>query len=377
MNKTEKYFVDFYKVKRDDISFITLKKGASIKFGTKEYITPIQLPVPIRIEKLISEIQNQDEYDGITLNNIIDGIIYLLGTDYDFEFKANYLDILSTLDFDIQPYVIHCINKFDDENVEDAIVYGKSLINLKESDKSCFVYASVLERKSVELLNNNKDGSKLFMNESLKYFEKSLDYNEKFALSYYKLGYYYKTNQEYLKSKLYWEKHQKYDDDDLRLDEIRNELEQLEIYVQYEEGYNYVLNGQAQKGLDLLLPIVHTYNNWWNLLFFIGLAYRTLGEYEIATKYFENVLQIKEGQIHALNELGLCRMCLKKYEVAEEAFTAYLAFDKDNSEVLCNRAASYYYLGENDKAMIDIKRALKLNPNDEVAKEIQKMILDN
>ncbi len=375
MKKAEKFFNKFFDKQKDEISFITLKASAKIKLGSNEYTTDKELPVPIRVDSLVSDIQNQDEYDGIAISNIIDGIIYVLGTEKEFDFKKEYLNLLSDLKIDIVPYVIHCINQFDDKKVNDAVVYGKSLVNVCENEKTAFVYASALERKSIDSLNNSLfDTAKYFMDESIKYFEKALDYDDKFALAYYKLGFYYKNNQQYIKAKLYWEKQQEFDDDYLRKDEIRNEIEQLDVYVKYETGYNYVLNSEPQKGLDILLPLVEIYSGWWNLLFFVGLAYRSLGEYEIAEKYFENVLKIEEGQSHALNELGLCKMCLEKYDEAKDLFTMLLALDSNNSEVLCNRAAAYLYIGEKDKAKKDVEKALKINPDDGIALEIKKLL---
>lgn len=375
MKKSEKFFNKFYDKQKDEISFITLKASAKIKLGSNEYTTDKELPVPIRVDSLVSDIQNQDEYDGIAISNIIDGIIYVLGTEKEFDFKKEYLNLLSDLKIDIVPYVIHCINQFDDKKVNDAVVYGKSLVNVCENEKTAFVYASALERKSIESLNNSLfDTAKYFMDESIIYFEKALDYDDKFALAYYKLGFYYKNNQQYIKAKLYWEKQQEFDDDYLRKDEIRNEIEQLNVYVKYETGYNYVLNSEPQKGLDILLPLVEIYSGWWNLLFFVGLAYRSLGEYEIAEKYFENVLKIEEGQSHALNELGLCKMCLEKYDEAKDLFTMLLALDSNNSEVLCNRAAAYLYIGEKEKAKRDVEKALKINPDDGIALEIKKLL---
>ncbi len=375
MKKAEKYFNKFFDKQKDEISFITLKASAKIKLGNNEYTTDKELPVPIRVDSLVSDIQNQDEYDGIAISNIIDGIIYVLGTEKEFDFKKEYLNLLSDLKIDIVPYVIHCINQFDDKKVNDAVVYGKSLVNVCENEKTAFVYASALERKSIESLNNSLfDTAKYFMDESIIYFEKALDYDDKFALAYYKLGFYYKNNQQYIKAKLYWEKQQEFDDDYLRKDEIRNEIEQLDVYVKYETGYNYVLNSEPQKGLDILLPLVEIYSGWWNLLFFVGLAYRSLGEYEIAEKYFENVLKIEEGQSHALNELGLCKMCLEKYDEAKDLFTMLLALDSNNSEVLCNRSAAYLYIGERDKAKKDVEKALKINPDDSIALEIKKLL---
>lgn len=364
MNKKDKYLEEFYEKKRNDISFISLKKGASIRFKDKTFITDKELPVPVRVQKLLEDIKKQDEHDGITLNNIIDGIIYIIGSDADFGFLTEYEKMLEELEFDIKPYIVHCINKFEEDEYEDGVVYGKAMVNLEENEKSCFVYASALEKMGLK-------HSQYFLEEANKYFEKCLDYDDKFALAYYKLGFYYKGSQQYVKAELIWEKHQLTDDDALRIDEIRNELIQLRPYVDFEKGYNLVLKEKPEEGLDLLLPLVKEFGSWWNLLFFIGLAYRTLGQYDIAETYFENVLKLEEEQKDALNELGLCKLCRGKYVEAAELFTDLLNIEPGNCEVFCNRAAAYMYNGQMDRAREDIQTALKINSNDPVALSIK------
>ena len=244
----------------------------------------------------------------------------------------------------------------------------QALLNIKEDEKSCFIYASVLEKRGMDKQSiKNQAEAQFFLEEAYAYFEKSLDYNNKFALAYYKLGYYYKLKQQYVKAEVYWTKHQELDNDAIRTDEIRNELIQLKPYVDYENGYNLVLKENPNEALDLLLPLVKEFNGWWNLLFFIGLAYRSLKEYEIAERYFENVLKINENQKEAINELGLCKICRGKYTEAEELFTRLLNIEPGNCEVFCNRAVALLYNGQVDRAKEDIGVALKINPNDEVA----------
>ncbi|MGB4439935.1 MAG: tetratricopeptide repeat protein [Sedimentibacter sp.] len=372
MTKRDKYFEDYFEKKKNDISFITLKKGASISFKDKTYIINKELPVPVRVDKLLEDIKKQNEVDGITLNNIIDGIIFIKGTDPQFEFTKDYTEMLEKLNFDIKPYIIFCINKFSDDECEDGVVYGKALINTEEDEKNCFIYASALEKMGIEYNAKGHDNlSQYFLGEANKYFEKALDYDEKFALSYYKLGFYYKRMQQYVKAELTWTKHQEFDDDVLRIDEIRNELIQLKPYVDFENGYNLVLKERPEEGLDLLLPLVKDFSGWWNLLFFIGLAYRMLGDYEIAETYYENVLKIDSVQKDALNELGLCKICRKKYIEAEELFSRLLSLDPGNCEVFCNRAVALMYSNQTERAKEDIQTALKINPNDPVALNIK------
>lgn len=368
--KRDKYFEEYYLKKRNDISFITLKKGASVNFKDKTYITKKELPVPIRVEKLLEDINKQNEIDGITLNNIVDGIIYIMGTDISFEYIQDYKEMFKELNFELIPYIIYCIN--NDNKTEDSVVYGRALINNEANEKTCFIYASALEKMGMEHIDKENDElSQLFLEEANKYFENCLDYNDKFPLAYYKLGYYYKRKQQYVKAELTWSKHQELDDDNLRIEEIRNELIQLKPYVDFENGYNLVLKENPVEALDLLLPLVKDFSGWWNLLFFIGLAYRTMGEYAIAETYFENVLKINSIQKDALNELGLCKICRGKYVEAAELFSTLLSIDPGNCEVFCNRAVAYLYNNQLDRAKEDIKTALKINPNDPVAISIK------
>lgn len=372
MNKKDKYFEEFYEKNRNDMSFISIKNGAAIKFKDKTYRPNKELPVPVRVQKLIEDIQKQDEIDGITLNNIIDGIIYIIGTDFNFGFVEDYLNMLDELNFDLKPYIVFCINKFEYEESEDGVVYGKALVNLAEDEKNCFVYASALEKMGLKhSVEGREEKSQYFLSEANKYFEKCIDYDEKFALAYYKLGFYYKRSQQYVKAELIWNKHQKVDDDTLRIDEIRNELIRLRPYVDFENGYNLVLKEKPEEGLELLLPLVKKYGNWWNLLFFIGLAYRMLGKYDIAETYFENVLKLEEEQKDAINELGLCKLCRGKYVEATELFTDLLNIEPGNCEVFCNRAVALMYNDQLDRAREDIQTALKINPNDPVALSIK------
>lgn len=365
----DKYFEEYYEKKRNNISFITLKKGAPVNFKDKKYITKKELPVPIRIEKLLEDINKQNEMDGITLNNIIDGIIYISGTDRNFEYIQDYKEMFKELNFEISPYIIYCIN--NDIKTEDGVVYGRALVNSEENEKTCFIYASCLEKMGMEYHEKGNDSSRYFLEEAHFYYEKCLDHNDKFSLAYYKLGYYYKRKQQYVKAELIWQKHQELDDDDLRIEEIRNELIQLKPYVDYEKGYNLVLKERPDEALDILLPLVKDFGGWWNLLFFIGLAYRSKGEYDIAETYFENVLKIDSTQKETLNELGLCKICTGKYVEAAELFSKLLSLDPGNCEVFCNRAVAYLYNNQLERAKEDIQTALKINPEDAVALSIK------
>ena len=52
----DKYSEEYYEKKRNNISFITLKKGAAVNYKDKTYAAKKELPVPVRIEKLLEDI---------------------------------------------------------------------------------------------------------------------------------------------------------------------------------------------------------------------------------------------------------------------------------------------------------------------------------
>lgn len=374
MKSKDKFILEFFDKIKKDISFINLKKQAAISLKNNEYILPRELPVPVRVNKLVQDIEKQKEIDGISLNNIIDGIIYIIGVDKEFIYVKDYMDILDSLGFNIKPYIINHINNVDEKLYEEAVVYGKALVNIEENEKTCFIYASALENMGMSPSIKNEVSKQRFLEEAHRIYERALDFDDKFSLPYYKLGYYYKNAGQYLKAEAFWKKHQELDSDFTRGEEIRQELIQLKPYVDFENGYNLVLKEHPNEGLELLLPLLKKFNGWWNLLFFIGLAYRMIGEYGIAETYFENVLKIKNNQKEALNELGLCKMCRGKYVEADDVFSKLLSLDPGNVEVFCNRSVALLYNKQIDRAYEDIQTALKINPNDEVALSIKKEI---
>jgi tetratricopeptide (TPR) repeat protein len=232
--------------------------------------------------------------------------------------------------------------------------------------------------KGTQLFNNDeKKKAELYLEEAVKHYNKSLDENPEFSLPYYKLGYYYKQNNQYVNAKAYWDKFIELDDNDVRKQEVRDQLEELEYYIKFEEGYKLVLKGYAEKGLDMLLPLLDVFKNWWKLFFVIGVAFRQKQEFEVAKRYFKNVLEINPTQLDAVNELAVCEMSTGNYRDAVKYIDEGLKYNPKSHELYTNRAAANIYLKDIEDAKKDIEKALEIEPNNEVAnllsKEIEKL----
>lgn len=365
---------EFFQSKTDNLTFIELKSDKNINING--YILNSKIPMPILVDELINEIKERRAQESINFNSFVNGMIYSIGSAYDFKFNKDYIEILKAFSDKIEDYIlINGIKFIEENNLDKGLVYLRALTNINRNNKlGLFNYGLGLEKKAQEFykLNKEKEGN-LFIKEATACFEDVLSLDENFGPAYYKLGYHYLNSNQYLKSKFMWDKFLNItDDDNLKL-EINENLIKINDNVIYEEGCNEIFSGNPNLGLDKLLPLKEKYNKWWNLLFMIGLSYRQLGKYEEAIKEFKKVLEIAPNQVDTLNELGLCYANTGSYEMALEKFSTAIDL-KEDYEIICNRGMTYLQLGNIDKAKLDIERAYELNPEDSITKMCMKQI---
>ena len=172
----------------------------------------------------------------------------------------------------------------------------------------------------------------------------------------------------YNEAKEVWTKFLSLTKEEAMAEDVRERMGQVDDLIVYEKGYLEVMNDRAQNGLDILLPLYEKYKEWWNLLFFIGLAYRKLGEYEKAIFFFGEVGRIKPSQSDAYNELGLCYASLGDYENAEKYFKKAALIEDNDPELLCNLAAVYINSGKLEQAEETLAKAEEMAPGEEITK---------
>lgn len=358
---------EYFKQKTDNIYFIQLKEESQSKINGIEI--PLDIPLPLRVSNLVKEIKDGNAVEELKFRYLVDGIIYLLGVEPNFKHKKEYLELLSSYDPNIEGYMLaEGIKKINDNQIEEGIIFLRSLINIDpENIRGIYSYGLGLESKAIDYYNKKdlNDGN-VFFYESTKQFETILDIDPSFDLTYYKLGYHYRNTKQFKKAELIWKKFIHMTANEELIKEIELQLKAMEEDVQYEEGYNLVLTGKPNEGLEKLLPLTEKNGDWWNLLFITGLGYRQLGNYSEAIKYFKKVLILKPHQVDALNEIGLCYANIQKYDNAISSFSKALEIRPNDNEILCNRGMTYLQKGYMEKASLDIEKAFELNPEDEI-----------
>lgn len=358
---------NYFKEKTENLSFIEIKPETYVDI--KGYKVYSDTPLPLIIDELITEIKEKKAQDEVKVSAIINGMVYTVGVDPEFKHCEEYKRILYKYDEKIEEYILYSgLKKINEGLFEDGIIWLRALTIINDRHvMGIYNYGLALEEKAKRLFeSDNKKLGNVFLSKSTECFEKVIDIDSNFGQSYYKLGYHYKNSKQFKKCQLMWEKYIQLGNDDELLQEVREGLEAVDDDVIYEEGYLQIINGNAEKGLEKLLPLKEKYVGWWNLLFMIGLGYRQLERFEEAKAEFISVLDIAPKQVDALNELGLCQVYLGDTTEAIETFSRAIELKPNDYEIICNRGMTYLQLLDISNAEKDILRAYAINSEDEI-----------
>ena len=190
----------------------------------------------------------------------------------------------------------------------------------------------------------------------------------------YHLGFLAREDKQYIKAQIHWSMVLEHSPEEDLKEHVRILLQGIEDLVIYETGYEAILAGNPQKGLPLLEQLEEKYEEWWNLLFFIGIGHRQLGDYDKAIDYFDRVLELKSDQVDAMVEMSICLSSIGDYHDAIEGFGRAIEVGGENNEVLSNLAIAYMEIGDYQQAKECLERSLELEPEDEITQLCQKKL---
>ncbi len=361
MDIIDKYF----KSKTENITFIELKENSFIEL--EDYTIKDHIPLPILASELIKGIQEGEYQDEIGVNAIIDGIVYTLGTDSEFPYSKEYMDILIAYDENIVDYVFYnAIKDLEAERLDEGCIKLRALSILNPTNtKVIFNYGLGIEALAKKLLESDKEKGEQFLDFSTKLFESILETDENYPLVHYKLGFHYLFNSNFLKASLSWKKYIAISEDELLIQEIRNELEKIEDDVLFETGLTYLIYHEYEKALSFMLKLMPKYKDNWNLNYSLGKCYAGLEQFDLAIDYINHAIELNKDNPDLYNELGIIYFNNGDINRAIELFTKGIEIYAD-LKLFFNRAMSYGQIKEYRKALDDINEAYRLNPNEDI-----------
>lgn len=367
-NRLDKYVLD----KAEELVFITIDKSEDL--GLIGYEVPKEgIKIPIKSNVLVKSIKDNKAQEEINMMSMIDAMIYLEGIDPDFIYNVEYDDLIETFarksNFDYMDYMGYMSNQvYSKGEIRDALVYIRAYLRMEPDDiMGLYQYAIICQELS---LRYQKDEDVKAMNdfllEALASLEKIIGLDDSFALAYYQLGFHYSNQNQFVKAKLTWDMALDLGLDDETRTDIMENLAKIDHKVRYEHAYNLVFQGKAEEGLQDLLDLENQYPDWWNLLFIISLAYKSLGDLGQAKSYLEKILITRPTQVDTLVEMALCLAQEANMTGAIDYLTRASKLKKDDPEILCNLGMAYLHNGEEDEARYYIERAYEIDPTDEV-----------
>lgn len=367
-NRLDKYVLD----KAEELVFITIDKSEDL--GLIGYDVPKEgIKIPIKSNVLVKSIKDNKAQEEINMMSMIDAMIYLEGIDPDFIYNVEYDDLIETFarksNFDYMDYMGYMSNQaYSKGEIRDALVYIRAYLRMEPDDiMGLYQYAIICQELS---LRYQKDEDVKAMNdfllEALASLEKIIGLDDSFALAYYQLGFHYSNQNQFVKAKLTWDRALDLGLDDETRTDIMENLAKIDHKVRYEHAYNLVFQGKAEEGLQDLLDLESQYPDWWNLLFIISLAYKSLGDLGQAKSYLEKILITRPTQVDTLVEMALCLAQEANMPGAIDYLTRAAKLKKDDPEILCNLGMAYLHNGEEDEARYYIERAYEIDPTDEV-----------
>lgn len=366
-NRIEKHLLD----RTQDLVFITIDDKGELNLPNFE-IPPGGFKIPVKSSVLVKTIKDENKNENLNMTSMVDAALYLQGIDSNFVYNDDYdrfIDAFSEkTGFNKLEFLGYMSTKsYNEGEITDALIYIRSYLRNKEDVDALYQYSIICQELS---LRYQKDGDEKTMNEflleALDSLEKIIDIDENFSLAYYQLGFHYLNQKQFLKARLVWEKSLDFGLEEDLVREVQENLQNIDYKVKYEQGYNFVFQGKPEEGLKLLLPLEKEHPDWWNLLFIISLAYKSLGDIGEAKTYLEKILVIRPTQVDTLVEIALLYAEEGNLETAIDYLSKAAKIKKDNPDILCNLGMAYLNLGDYDEARYYIERAYEIDPTDEV-----------
>lgn len=285
---------EYFRYMVDDIVFVELSPDS---LGGR-------LPgIPIPMDAADMETSMSGSIDA---SSIAKRMTTVIGADPDFLYTPNYVAFLSDV-FDER--LVGIVNNdglkaLNDGDAKAACVSFRAALALDPDDADAmYGYA----RACRDVYSDSDDDIEIgnFKAESIEYFEKLTLEHPEVAEGHYYLGYGYMNMGLYVKAELAFRDFLKLRPEGEEATEVRERLAQLRDPVEIEKGCNHVIAGRYDKGIEVLEKFLDTgAKSWWPLHYYLGVAYRMVGDDEQAMERFKNVLRLNAAHIETMEELA-------------------------------------------------------------------------
>lgn len=351
----ESYFAD----KLSNLLFLDVKKetiSSLFNISLSE-----DLYMPIKSSQIIDSIKKGENVEDIPLIYFIEGMFYVLGLDPKFKFNIAYINILISKEGNLTFIKGKIYDAIKNQQLEDAYAMLKGLFKVETN-------ADNLE-KLLTLSEAISENNSLFKEEMIVLIEMGKQF-ENFSVPYLYEAQLYKKSGEYAKALNSINNYKARGGEETpELVELKNALQ---ISASYDKGKE-LLYDNPKEALANLIPLLDQFQEDATLYYYVAVGYRLLQNYEKAIYYLATAMSLDNQLVDVVNELGLNYASLGDFNTAVNYFRK--AFEATKSIEICtNLIMCYINLGDKKQAQLHIDIAKLINPNDEVIKDIEKIL---
>lgn len=354
-----------FKEKLGKLLFLEMnKEGFKESINIPSYVAfkNKDLYLPISPDYITSNVNNEVKIKNLPIYYFIEGMFFALGADENLKFNEDYETILAYIK-DTE----NCIKSIISKKIKDDLMIDAYLLL-----KGFYRYSKDINiMKKLLLVGENireKDSNfKEILLQDIEYCETNL---LKVPEAYLYKALILKDDGDFKGAKVsineYLNKGGEVTEDiKIVIDDITN-VSNYEIAIDN-------LNDNPSKTIELLLKLVEKFEKNPLVYYYLGVAYRKLENYEKAIYYLNESLQKESGIYEVVVELGINYACINDFESAIRYFKKAFEVTKE-VEVCTNIVMCYINLNNLEEAKLHLNIAKKLNPEDEIVKDLEKML---
>lgn len=138
--------------------------------------------------------------------------------------------------------------------------------------------------------------------------------------------------------------------------------------VHFKDAYEFIANGQEEKGLEEIRLFLQSNPKVWNAWFLLGWGLRKLERFEDAKQAFLEALKYGgDENSDTYNELSLCFVAEKNFREAKNVLLKAMAIEPDSTKIVSNLGYIALAEGNKEEARKYFSIVLEIDPKDAIA----------
>ncbi len=367
----------------DSIYFVKIPEGKVFSSAAMQIDPSVELPV----QKKNVDDPIEKDFAALTEEQVLSGILTVLAYDKKNANAAYYRKLITDVRPNIKKELAEAaILKTRNEEWDLAEEIWLAVNGIDPEDRAVILNMAVFYDQKADSYRKNSLGEDADAYDDLaqRYYREILDGEKDMPDAYFNAGFFYLKKRDYSEAKACFEtfialtsdlKDEELGENGLykkeRAQEIIDKISNRNLENdRFHDAYNFIANGQEEKGLEEIRKFIADNPAVWNAWFLLGWGLRKLGRFDDAKKAFLKARECDGGDENAdtLNELAICQIETGEEHAAFETLREALTMDGENTKIISNLGYLSLKTGNLEDARKYFEVVLEIDPEDKIAR---------